>query len=83
MSDLLRVVRWLLRRPQPEIGRERAIQLACEEFDRRDWPYERPTAVERLRVWRVWMDSRVVFGPIAVIDQQTGEVMYAGPSSIR
>lgn len=52
VSDLLRVVRWLLRRRQPVIGRERAIQLACEEFDRRGWPYEGPTAIERLRVWR-------------------------------
>lgn len=78
MSDLLRVLRWLLRRPQPVIGRERATQLACEEFERRGWPYDRPEAIEHLRVWRVWMDSSTRFGSTVVIDQQTGEVVRVG-----
>lgn len=79
MSDLLRVVRWLLRRPQPVIGRDRAIQLACKEFDERGWPYEQPKAIERLNAWVVMMDGQVRDGPVVIINQQTGKVENRGP----
>lgn len=83
VSDLLRVVRWLLRRPQGLISRDRAIRLACEEFDRRGWPYDRPEAIERLNEWEVWMERDLKRGPVAVVNVNSGEVVYAGRSSLR
>lgn len=78
MRCLLRALRWLLRRPQPLVERERAIQLACEEAGRRNWPYHEPIAVEELKTWLVWLDSTIKGGGYVVIDQQTGEVAKAG-----
>jgi hypothetical protein len=79
MSDLLRAIRWLLRRPQPVVRRQRAIEIACEEYDHRGWDYDRPEALERLNVWVVQMYRDAVRGPVVVINQQTGNVENRGP----
>lgn len=72
--SLFGAVRWLLRTPQPRFQRARAVELARGELDRRGWAYYEPVAVDELRTWLVWMDSRVKGGIFVVINQQTGAV---------
>ena len=75
---VFRILRIVLRIPPPRITREEAVTIAKDFCSKHDWEMNRPTVVEELRTWLVWVDGNVKGSPWVVIDQQTGDVVKSG-----
>jgi len=81
MNSFLHLLRKALRLPPPRISREQAIEIALahlakcgESFIQCDNDHG-PTVSEGLKTWIVSLDPDVIPCRVAVVDNQTGEVV--------
>jgi len=75
MKVFLSIIRFILRMPSPQVGRDEALSIASKTAESKDLKVSAPLVVERLRTWEIWLDRNIIGSPIIIVDQQTGEVI--------